>query len=100
MEQSPEPDREIERILLAGQHVAPGAYRNVETGCCIEFEEAGRLPPSFDGRVACYVPVPRTWRQHVLASAAADARPAEHEGSRGRKRTGSDPRRHQETVAT
>ncbi len=48
-----------ENLLLAGQPVSPGSYRNVETGMCLEFEQDGQLPPSFDGRVACYVPISR-----------------------------------------
>jgi hypothetical protein len=66
MEHTPEPEHHMERLLLAGQRVAAGAYRNVETGCCVEFEQDGHLPPSFDGRVACYVPLPRTWRQQLV----------------------------------
>jgi hypothetical protein len=65
MEHTPEPDRHWEDVLLAGQRAGPGAYRNVETGCRVEFDRAGMLPPSFDGRVACYVQVPRTWAQHA-----------------------------------
>ncbi len=56
-----------EGFLLAGQKVSPGYYRNVETGQRVQFEQDGLLPPSFDGRVACYVPLPTTWNQQVAS---------------------------------
>ncbi len=62
---TPEPDDPTDNHLLAGQLVSPGTYRNVETGHCLQFEQDGLLPPSFDGRVACYEPVPRTWHERI-----------------------------------
>ena len=63
MSRKTELDDLTENFLLAGQPVSPGYYRNVETGLCVQFERDGLLPPSFDGRVACYVPVSNTWNQ-------------------------------------
>ena len=64
---TPESDDLAENLLLAGQHVSAGIYRNVESGLCLQFDGAGMLPPSFDGRVACYVPIPRARERRVEA---------------------------------
>ena len=42
----------------AGSHVTPGRYRRIDPpGRDVELTAAGRLPASFDGRVALYVKV-------------------------------------------
>lgn len=70
----PELDDLAEAVLLAGQHASPGRYRNVETGACLQLDEEGPLPPSFDGRVACYVLVRGAWDQAVVADAGREHR--------------------------
>ena len=59
------PEDPVESLLLAGQRVSRGVYRNVETGLCLQFEQDSILPPSFDGRVACYVVVPNAWHERT-----------------------------------
>ncbi|HLJ57994.1 MAG TPA: hypothetical protein VKT77_23350 [Chthonomonadaceae bacterium] len=61
-----------ESPLLAGQMALPGLYRNIETGRCIRLERTDMLPPSFDGRVAAYVPVASAWRERFEADYAPE----------------------------
>jgi hypothetical protein len=66
---------EIEsELLLAGQTAPAGIYRETGSGRWVQLTEAGVLPASFDGRIACYVPV-HTWAQ------AAAARPLSRIGA-------------------
>jgi hypothetical protein len=42
-------------LYHAGEWVSPGIYEDVETHRRVRLDEKDILPPSFDGRVACYV---------------------------------------------
>ena len=48
-------------VLMAGQRVAAGIYRDVENGREIILDREGFLPAACDGRVAAYVLRPPTW---------------------------------------
>lgn len=52
-----------DELYLAGQHVAAGQYRNVETGREVCLEQQDFLPASLDGRVAVYACVEYTWER-------------------------------------
>ena len=68
MWQQPEHDQFAEEIFLAGERVESGAYKQVGTGRILRLSEAGHLPASLDGRVACYVRM-FTWAERMpLAS--------------------------------
>jgi len=45
---------ENEEVYLAGQSAPAGRYKQIDTRREIWLEEAGVLPASLDGRVACY----------------------------------------------
>ncbi len=63
MRREPEYDLPAMELLLAGQRVLPGLYREVETGRLVLMEKEDRLPASLDGRVACYIRSTNTWEQ-------------------------------------
>ena len=63
MWQMPEMDTHGEDLLLAGQHVEPGLYREIGTGRAVSIEQEGVLPATLNGRVACYVRIANTWAQ-------------------------------------
>lgn len=54
----------VDELYLAGEHVPSGLYRDVDTRREVLLEYDGRLPASLDGRIAAYVCVDYTWRQH------------------------------------
>jgi len=54
---------ESEEVFLAGQRVAPGRYRDLETGRVVELQREEALPASLDGRVASYRRALPTWAQ-------------------------------------
>ena len=41
-------------FYLAGEMAPPGLYQRVDSGEPVRLASPGRLPASFDGRVACY----------------------------------------------
>jgi hypothetical protein len=51
----PEHDQFVEELLLAGQCVPAGVYRQVGSGRIIRLEREDCLPASLDGHVASYV---------------------------------------------
>jgi hypothetical protein len=58
----PENDQFAEEVLLAGELVPPGIYRQIGTRREVHVTSDDCLPASLDGRVACYVRV-HTWGQ-------------------------------------
>jgi hypothetical protein len=48
-------------IFLAGERVAPGVYRRLDTGRDLVLECEDYLPASLDGRVASYARVETLW---------------------------------------
>lgn len=44
-------------LYQAGEWVSAGIYEDVETHRVVRLDEKDMLPPSFDGRVACYIRV-------------------------------------------
>jgi hypothetical protein len=42
-------------LYHAGEWVPAGVYEDVETHRIVRLDEKDMLPPSFDGRVACYI---------------------------------------------
>ncbi len=51
-------------LYRAGNCPAPGLYRQVDGPRTVEIKAVGEpLPPSFDGRVACYRRVQSLWKQ-------------------------------------
>ena len=52
--------REIE-TFVAGDWVAPGTYHQVDSTRTVCLDQAGHLPASLDGRVACYRRAWPTW---------------------------------------
>ena len=56
---APENDHFAEEIYLANELVSPGQYQQIGGPRKITLESPGQLPPSFDGRVACYRRVAR-----------------------------------------
>jgi hypothetical protein len=68
-------------LYLAGECVAPGIYRRLDTETTIHLEQEDFLPASLDGQVACYIrinPIP-----HRLSSgeAVVEVRPRLQEES-------------------
>lgn len=61
MRRRPECEVLPEELFLAGERVAPGAYRQVGADKVIELKEEDFLPASLDGRVAVYVLVRDSW---------------------------------------
>jgi hypothetical protein len=63
-------------IYLAGVPVAPGIYREIETGRRICLHGEDRLPASLDGRVACYerlrASLSERWSDARVTQEAAD----------------------------
>lgn len=57
----PEHDQFVEELLLAGERVPPGVYRQVGTNRVVVYDHEDVLPASLDGRVACYVRVQSSW---------------------------------------
>jgi hypothetical protein len=57
----------VDEFYLAGQRVPSGLYREIGAGREVLLEEEGVLPASLDGRVATYICVRYTWRQHQTA---------------------------------
>lgn len=60
-----QPDPLFEELLLAGQKVPAGRYRQLGTGRLVSVEREDSLPASLDARVACYVRVHDTWTQQA-----------------------------------
>ena len=60
-------------LLLAGQMAPAGIYRETGSGRLVHLTMTDILPPSFDGRIACYVPI-KTWAQILKGS------PSSHTG--------------------
>ena len=50
-------------LYHAGECPAPGLYRQVEGTRTVQIHEGNSLPPSFNGRVACYQRVEALWAQ-------------------------------------
>lgn len=50
-----------EEVFSVGQWASAGTYRQVDSARIITLEEAGPLPPSFDGRRAEYCRIERPW---------------------------------------
>jgi hypothetical protein len=48
-------------VYVAGQKVAPGAYRDIDSGRVVILEDPGILPAACDGHVAVYKLRPPTW---------------------------------------
>jgi hypothetical protein len=57
----------VDEYYLAGERVPSGIYREMGTGRQVELLEEGVLPASLDGRVAAYICVRYTWRQHQMS---------------------------------
>ena len=51
---SPENGHFVEEILLAGEIVSPGTYRQIGSHTIVTLNREDHLPASLDGRVACY----------------------------------------------
>lgn len=51
-------------VYLAGHRVPPGQYRDIDTGREVVLANEDFLPASLDGRVAAYMCIQHTWRQH------------------------------------
>lgn len=49
-------------LYLAGERAPKGIYRQVDTNREIVLDREDILPGSLDGRVACYEPAPRRWK--------------------------------------
>jgi len=62
----PDDDQFACELLLAGQTAPAGIYRDLSSGRLIHLDMSDVLPPSFDGRIACYIPI-KTWA-HILTS--------------------------------
>ena len=59
-------------LYRAGNCPAPGLYRQVDGPRTVEIKTSGEpLPPSFDGRVACYRRVQSLWKQIEAETAHA-----------------------------
>lgn len=58
-----------EEIYVAGTVAPAGTYQMVGGNLIFVLEEEGYLPASLDGRVACYEPVRRTWRDFEASEA-------------------------------
>jgi hypothetical protein len=56
--QDPSTELEVGPFYLAGECVTAGTYRDLETQRQVILDQAGFLPASGDGRVACYVRIP------------------------------------------
>lgn len=65
-------DAFVDEIYTAGQHAEAGTYREVGTRREVVLEEAGTLPPSLNGRVACYVRLHYRWSEHESKRAGAE----------------------------
>jgi len=63
-------------LYLAGEQVPAGTYRNIKSGRETHLDQAGVLPPSFDGSVAVYAAAPRTWAGLMQESTPAESLPA------------------------
>jgi hypothetical protein len=50
-------------LFLAGELVPPGLYEQVDSTRVVQLDLEGFLPASLDGKVACFVPMHRTWGQ-------------------------------------
>jgi hypothetical protein len=59
----PENDQFVEELLLAGERVPAGTYRQTGTARVVVMDGEGLLPASFDGTVACYLREPARWEQ-------------------------------------
>ena len=57
----------VDECYLAGERVPSGLYREIGTGRQVELLEESVLPASLDGRVAAYLCVRYTWRQHQMS---------------------------------
>lgn len=57
----------VDELYLAGQRVPAGLYREVGTGREVRLEEESTLPASLDGRIATYICMRYTWREHQMA---------------------------------
>ena len=62
MWQQPEHDQFVQEIFLAGERVESGEYVQIGTGRVIRLPDAGHLPASLDGRVACYIRSNNAWK--------------------------------------
>ncbi len=49
-------------LYLAGERAPRGVYRQVDSNREIVLDREDTLPASLDGRVACYEPAPRRWK--------------------------------------
>lgn len=64
MWQHPEHDQFAGEIYPAGERVESGAYEQIGTGQIFRLSEAGHLPASLDGRIACYMKM-FTWAERL-----------------------------------
>ena len=62
-------DSPAEALLLAGQHAAPGLYREIGTQRLVLLDKQDTLPASCDGRVTCYERMSELWGQVCFRSA-------------------------------
>ena len=52
-----------DEIYLAGQPAPAGRYKQIDTRREVYLGEAGALPASLDGRVACYERIKSNWSE-------------------------------------
>jgi len=54
---------EDDEVYLAGQPAPAGRYKQIESRREVYLDEAGALPASLDGRVACYERIKSIWSE-------------------------------------
>lgn len=74
-------DESSAELYLAGELVASGTYRNIDSGRVLRLPEGGHLPASLDGKVACFRRIQETQGGVPRISAQFDTDSSETEAS-------------------
>lgn len=58
------------KIYRAGERVAPGTYKQLNSARVVRLEQEDYLPASLNGRVACFERVESSWEELLLEYAS------------------------------